>query len=65
MIKTSINLQELRRKIYLKAKSEKTWKFYLMRARKRYGFGWNRWSRDWFYKTLGLYGNYRIMYYQA
>ena len=25
MIKTSINLQELRRKIYLKAKSEKTW----------------------------------------
>jgi hypothetical protein len=25
MIKASINLQELRRKIYLKAKSEKTW----------------------------------------
>jgi len=25
MIKTSINLRELRRKIYLKAKSEKTW----------------------------------------
>ena len=28
MIKASINLQELRRKIYLKAKSEKTWKFW-------------------------------------
>ena len=25
MIKASINLQELRRKIYLKAKSEKAW----------------------------------------
>ena len=33
MIKASINLQELRRKIYLKAKSD---------------FGWNRWSRAWF-----------------
>jgi len=28
MIKTSISLQELRRKIYLKAKSEKTWRFW-------------------------------------
>ena len=28
MIKASINLQELRRRIYLKAKSEKTWKFW-------------------------------------
>ena len=28
MIKASINMQELRRKIYLKAKSEKTWKFW-------------------------------------
>ncbi len=28
MIKASISLQELRRKIYLKAKSEKTWKFW-------------------------------------
>jgi len=30
MIKTSISLQELRRKIYLKAKSEKTWRFWGM-----------------------------------
>jgi len=28
MIKASINLQELKRKIYLKAKSEKTWRFW-------------------------------------
>ena len=28
MIKTSINLQDLRRKIYLKAKSDKTWRFW-------------------------------------
>ena len=28
MIKASINLQELRRKIYLKAKSDKTWRFW-------------------------------------
>ncbi|MBU4450603.1 MAG: group II intron reverse transcriptase/maturase, partial [Actinobacteria bacterium] len=44
---------------------EKKIRRHLMRARKRHGFGWNRWSRDWFYKTLGLYGNYRIMYFQA
>ena len=28
MIKASINLQELKRKIYLKAKSDKTWRFW-------------------------------------
>ena len=28
MIKASVNLQELRRKIYLKAKSDKTWRFW-------------------------------------
>lgn len=28
MTKTSINLQELRRKIYIKAKSEKDWRFW-------------------------------------
>ena len=28
MIKTSINLQDLRRKIYIKAKTEKTWRFW-------------------------------------
>src|SRR5665811_828315 len=28
MIKASVSLQELRRKIYLKAKSDKTWRFW-------------------------------------
>ena len=40
MIKASVNLQETKRKIYLKAKSSKDME--------RHGFGWNRWSRAWF-----------------
>ncbi|GJQ60945.1 MAG: hypothetical protein SCALA701_37460 [Candidatus Scalindua sp.] len=28
MIKASVNLQDLRRKIYLKSKSDKTWRFW-------------------------------------
>ena len=32
----------------------------LMRARKRQGFGWKRWSRRWLYDTLGLFGHYRV-----
>ena len=31
-----------------------------MRARKRQGFGWKRWSRQWLYDTLGLFGHYRV-----
>ena len=27
----------------------------MMRARKRPGFGWNRWSSSWLYETLGLF----------
>jgi len=30
-----------------------------MRARKRQGFGWTRWSRAWIYATLGLFNGYR------
>jgi RNA-directed DNA polymerase len=33
---------------------------HLMRAKKRRGFGWKRWSRAWLYTTLGLYQDYRI-----
>lgn len=85
MIKPSIGLQDLRRKIYLKAKSDKTWRFWglyvhvcnkmnrlpacterhLMHAKKRRGFGWNRWSSAWLYNTLGLFNDYKIRYYQA
>ncbi len=32
----------------------------LMRARKRKGFGWQRWSRRWLYDGLGLFKDYRV-----
>ncbi len=38
---------------------------HLMHARKRRGFGWNRWCRDWFYETLGLFNDYGVRYYRA
>jgi RNA-directed DNA polymerase len=39
---------------------EKKVRRHLMRARKRRGFGWKRWSRQWLYKHLGLFNNYRV-----
>ena len=33
---------------------------HLMRARKRQGFGWKRWSRRWLHDMLGLFGHYRV-----
>ncbi len=33
---------------------------HLMRARKRSGFGWKRWSTEWIDGELGLYTDYRI-----
>ncbi len=33
---------------------------HLMRARKRRGFGWSRWSTSWIYATLGLFNGYRV-----
>jgi RNA-directed DNA polymerase len=38
---------------------------HLMHSRKRRGFGWNRWSSAWMYKTLGLFNDYKVQYYQA
>jgi RNA-directed DNA polymerase len=32
----------------------------MMRARKRKGFGWKRWSRQWLYENLRLFNGYRI-----
>jgi RNA-directed DNA polymerase len=32
-----------------------------MRARKRKGFGWKRWSTKWLYQTLGLFNHYRVL----
>ncbi len=33
---------------------------HMMRSRKRHGFGWKRWSRQWLYETLGLFNGYRV-----
>ena len=38
---------------------EKKVRRHMMRARKRGGFGWKRWSSRWLYETLGLYKGYR------
>lgn len=48
---------------YVKDWVEKKVRRHLMRARKRKGFGWNRWSRNWLYGDLGLYGDYQVRYY--
>ncbi len=69
MIKAPIRLQDLRRSLYVKAKAEPLWRFWvdkkirrhLMRARERKGFGWRRWSSDWFYNRLGLFNDYRLV----
>jgi RNA-directed DNA polymerase len=49
---------------YVKDWVEKKVRRNLMRATKGNRFGWDRWSRDWLYKNLGLYGNYKVQYYQ-
>ncbi len=54
MTKASIDLQGLRRRIYVKAKAEPSWRFM------RQGFGWNRWSSSSLYETLGLFDEYQI-----
>jgi len=33
---------------------------HMMRARKRRGCGWKRWSQQWLYEVLGLFNNYRL-----
>ena len=50
---------------YIKDWVEKKIRRHMMRARKRRGFGWNRWSKVWLYETLGLFNDYRVRYYQA
>lgn len=39
---------------------EKKTRRHLMRARKRRGFGWKRWSREWLSNVLGLFHGYRV-----
>jgi RNA-directed DNA polymerase len=50
---------------YIKDWVEKKIRRHLMRAKQRRGFGWNRWSRAWFYGTLGLFNDYRVEHYRA
>jgi len=48
MIKAPIDLQDLKRRLYAKAKAEPPWCF------PRRGFGWKRWSSRWRFVALGL-----------
>ena len=57
MTKASIGAQDLRRRIYIKAKAEPARR---LRARRRKGFGWKRWSRQWLYEELELFNDYQI-----
>jgi RNA-directed DNA polymerase len=43
---------------------EKKIRRHMMRAKKRKGFGWKRWSREWLYEVLGLFRDYRVQYYE-
>ena len=45
---------------FIKDWVEKKIRRHLMRACKRQGFGWKRWSRQWIYAKLGLHNNYRL-----
>jgi RNA-directed DNA polymerase len=45
---------------YIKDWVEKQVRRHRMRARKRRGFGWKRWSRQWLYTHLGLFKDYRV-----
>jgi RNA-directed DNA polymerase len=36
----------------------------MMRARKRQGFGWTRWSRQWLYENLKLFNSYKVRWLQ-
>jgi RNA-directed DNA polymerase len=49
-----------RRFSFIKDWVEKKIRRHMMRARKRQGFGWRRWSRQWLYDELGLFSAYRV-----
>ncbi len=50
---------------YIRDWVEKKIRHQLARASQRHGFGWQRWSRDWLYRTLGLFDEYRVAYGQS
>ncbi len=50
---------------YIRWWVEKKIRSHLMRARKRRGFGWKRWSSEWIFRVLGLFDDYKVRYLQA
>ena len=47
---------------YLKDYIEKKIRRHMMKTRGRKGYGWKRWSRDFLYEKLELYGDYKVVY---
>src|ERR1700758_3138374 len=45
---------------FIKDWVEKKVRRQMLRAQKRKGFGWTRWSRRWLYETLKLFNGYRV-----
>jgi RNA-directed DNA polymerase len=45
---------------FIKDWVEKKVRRHMMRARKRKGFGWKRWSRSWLYEGLRLFNGYKV-----
>ncbi len=50
---------------FIKDWVEKKIRRHLMRARKRNGFGWKRWSSQWLHGVLGLFNGYRVRHYAS
>jgi RNA-directed DNA polymerase len=50
---------------FIKDWVEKKVRRHLMKARKRQGFGWKRWSRQWLYDTLKLFNSYKVKWLQS
>jgi RNA-directed DNA polymerase len=50
---------------YIRDWVEKKIRRHLAKACQRRGFGWKRWSREWLYKTFGLFSEYRVAYGQS
>ena len=57
MTNSPMTRQDLRRRIYVKAKAETSWRFCSAKAS-----AGKRWSRRWIYETLGLFSDYRVRY---
>jgi len=47
---------------FIKDWVEKKIRRHMMRARKRKGFGWKRWSKQWLYSVLGLFNGFWVCY---